>query len=493
MVKYTLFILLVAITVVGTWFSDDQNSQTSGDDTPPNIVILLADDLGYRDLNIYEGVAKTPNIDALARNGLKFTDFYSPAPNCSPARAGLLTGRNPNRVGIYSYRLPNHSMHLKGSEVTIAELLKQRNYHTAMFGKWHLSDLLPQQGAINQPTPGDQGFDHWLATENNAKPSHLNVTNFVENGEKMATLNGYSSDILVREASQWLEENKKNKNPFFLYIPFHEVHKKIASPDSLIRKYAGQKGARYKANVENMDFAIGKLIEKLRELNELQDTFILFSSDNGSYRYGSNGELRGYKGESFEGGVRVPGIIHWPQKISSGRNISAPSGLIDIVPTISEIVNVPVQKRELDGVSLLPLINNENFTRSKPLFWFFYRSHPEMGMRAGNYLLNAYTMNPEPRTHYFSDKDMNFIKNLNFKQYKLYNIEKDFSQKQNISREKPAVFDSLKTKAANILKRVIQEGPYWQHLPSFDSSNARIKDRFLRNQRLRWDCTTCER
>ena len=155
----------------------------------PNVLILLADDMGYTDLACYGGEANSPHLDNLADNGIKFTHFYAPAPNCSPSRTGLLTGRMPSRVGMYNYRKDGHSMHLPDAELTIAELLKEKGYQTAHFGKWHLS-CLPQDPGLNQPQPSDQGFDYSLGTENNAEPSHLNPTNFVLNGKRVGETEG---------------------------------------------------------------------------------------------------------------------------------------------------------------------------------------------------------------------------------------------------------------------------------------------------------------
>lgn len=481
MIGVAVFPLLLSMLVTGC---GQRPSEVSA---RPNIVIFLADDAGYRDLNAYGGIPDTPNIDRLAENGLKFTDFYAPAPNCSPSRAGLLTGRNPNRLGIYSYRLPNHSMHLKDGEVTIAELLKQVGYRTAMFGKWHLSDLVPAKGRKKQPTPGDQGFDYWLATENNAQPSHYNPVNFVRNGQPQDTLKGYSSHILAREANTWLDTTRSDQ-PFLLYMPFHEVHKKIASPDSLIRKYSGKNDPEYQANVENMDAAVGKVIRKLKTMGKLQNTLIVFSSDNGSYRYGSNGKLRGFKGESFEGGVRVPGIIYWPRRITASRAISMPAGLIDLLPTIADVTGLPEPgHRKIDGESLLPLINGKQIHRSKPLVWFFYRAYPEFGMRKGRYVLNGYTRDSVPRTHYLSDRAMSFIKKARLRDFKLYDIEQDPRQRHDISRQHPQVFDSLKTEASRFFRDMIEAGPYWDRLPEYHSKYAQPKRHYMRNQQARWD------
>lgn len=484
-VKYCFGVLGIIILGLSLIFGNDKSGS---EDATPNIVIFLADDLGYGDLNSYGGIPDTPNIDALARDGLKFTDFYAPAPNCSPSRAGLLTGRNPNRIGMYSYRRPDHSMHLKDEEITIAEILKQKDYATALFGKWHLSDLGPPKASGRQPRPDDQGFDYWLATENNAQPSHYNPGNFVRNGEVEDTLKGYSSHIIARKANQWVEEQNSKQKPFLLYISFHEVHKKIASPNSLIRKYEGEKNPEYQANVENMDAAVGKIIDKLKEKGEFTNTLILFSSDNGSYRHGSNGRLRGYKGESFEGGVRVPGIIHWPEKIKSPRTISTPAGLIDLFPTISQITGISLpDDRELDGVSLDPLFNSEPLNRKKPLFWFFYRATPEVGMRDGKYVLNAFTRDTVCRTHYLSDKAMSFIKSAELTDFKLYDIGNDPLQKNDLSDARPGILDSLKTKSKKLFWEILGNGPSWKNLPEHDPERALPKQNFMRNQEVRWD------
>lgn len=484
MIKYSTGIICILFIVITVSACSEQQASS---ESQPNIVILLADDLGYGDLNSYGGVANTPNLDKLSQQGLTFSDFYAPAPNCSPSRAGLLTGRNPNRIGIYSYRPPGSNMHLKDEEITIAELLKQEGYQTAMFGKWHLSDLKSSGEGREQPSPADQGFDYWLATENNAQPSHYNPVNFVRNGTTEDTLEGYSAHILAREANKWLGQ-LSDSSPFFLYIPFHEVHKKIASPDSLIEKYGQYEDAEYLANVENLDAAVGVIIQKLEDMDKFQNTLIIFSSDNGSYRYGSNGNLRGFKGESFEGGVRVPGISHWPEKIKSARTVSAPAGLIDLLPTISELTDASMpDDRTLDGVSLAPVFDGQKLNRQKPLLWFFYRAYPELGMRDGKYALNASARDPVARTHYFSQKDMSFINQLKLKEFKLYNIEDDPLQKKDISKNRPMLHDSLMKKSRNLFKGIIEEGPYWKNLPGFNSQRAKQKRSFMRNKEARWD------
>ena len=164
----------------------------------PNFVLILADDLGYTDISPFGSEINTPNIDQLAQDGLRFTDFYSAAPNCSPARTGLLTGRTPSRVGVYDYLAPDSPMHFPEEEITIAEMLKSVGYETCHVGKWHLSKW--KKNKMIGPKPGAQGFDYWFAVDNNAVPSHKDPTNFERNGVMVGALKGYSCDLVVDEA-----------------------------------------------------------------------------------------------------------------------------------------------------------------------------------------------------------------------------------------------------------------------------------------------------
>ena len=450
----------------------------------PNFIILLADDLGYSDLNCYGGKVITPNIDKLAGNGIKFTDFYALAPNCSPSRVGLLTGRFPTRTGMYSYRPEwgKHPMHLKMEEITIPEILKQHGYQTAHFGKWHLG-CLPQDSLLQQPQPDQQGFDFSFGTQNNSKPSHLNPVNFVRNGEEVGKLNGYSCQLVADEVEFWLKNRYNKKNPFFLYVAFNEVHKKIASPPEMTDHYVNYKeqDAEYYANIENLDNAVGRIMQTINELELDDNTFVLFSSDNGPYRHGSSGEFRGLKGEVYEGGIRVPGVLYWPQKVSSQETIETPVSLIDIFPTIFEICRIPLPSdRTIDGCSILPLIEGKRFERSTPLIWFFYRSSPEVAMRIDKYIIVGKANDTIPRTHYISEPDLDFIKNIRIKEYKLYNIKTDIYQSKDISKRKPEIFNSMKSELQQMLGNIIEDGVYWDNLPQCNPEKAQLKEKYRR-------------
>ncbi len=450
--------------------------------TLPNVLILLADDMGYTDLHCFGGKANSPNLDNLVGNGIKFTQFYAPAPNCSPSRTGLLTGRMPSRVGMYNYRSVGHTMHLPDAEKTIAEYLKERGYQTAHFGKWHLS-CLPQDSNLNQPQPIDQGFDYSLGTENNAIPSHLNPTNFVRNGKRVSETDGFSCQLVANEVKNWFANFYKKEKPFFLYVAFHEVHAKIASPKEMIQNYPieTKRDAEYFANVENMDNAAGKILDELKNGGLLENTIVIFASDNGPYRNGSAGELRGLKGEVYDGGIRVPGIFYWPGKIEGGQINETPAGLIDVLPTLAEICDFELpDDRKIDGTSLVPLFYQKNIDRKTPLMWFFYRAYPEISIRIDDYVLIGNALDSVPRTHPTSDLDMDFIKNIQLKEFELYNVKIDPGQQNNLAESEKEILNWMKPQMIELLEEIKTDGPYWEGLFEYESLRSRFKKEYIR-------------
>ena len=253
----------------------------AGNEDRPNIVVVLADDLGYGDLACYGADAlHTPRIDEFAANGLRLTNCYAAHPNCSPSRAGMMTGRTPFRVGIFNW-IPMYSpMHVKRSEVTIATLLRNAGYDTCHVGKWHLN------GDFNlpsQPQPSDHGFNHWFSTQNNALPNHRNPDNFVRNGQAVGQLTGYSAELVTREAVHWLQHSRDTTKPFFLFACYHEPHEPIASSKTYTDLYPSDDPSlsAHHGNISQLDAGFGALLDGLDKLKLRQNTFIFFTSDNG--------------------------------------------------------------------------------------------------------------------------------------------------------------------------------------------------------------------
>ena len=425
--------------------------------------MLLADDLGFQDIGCYGGPVKTPAIDRLAEGGVRFTDFYSGCAVCSPSRATLLTGRHHIRAGVYSWiHDPSQRSHLLEREVTLAELLKKAGYATAHVGKWHLGLPTPQR---EKPTPDKHGFDYWFATWNNASPSHRNPTNFIRNGEAVGELKGYACQLVVDEAIRWLKRERDKKAPFFLNVWFHEPHAPIAAPEEIVTRYgrAKDKAAIYSGTIDNTDRAIARLIEALNSAAPPEDTLVIYASDNGSYREDRTGELRGRKGGNWEGGIRVPGIFHWPGKIAAGRKVTTPAGLVDVLPTVCGLLGLEKPGVHLDGTDLSPLLALEEgiFTRNQPLFWHLQRSKPIVAMRDGRYSIVAERDYVLSSNNMFKESWIPAIKAGGYRNFQCFDLEADPSQTDDLSSERPELLETLKKKLLEINKSVMADGHDW--------------------------------
>lgn len=442
----------------------------------PNILVILTDDLGYGDLATYgHPIIQTPNLDKLAGQGVKLTACYSASPVCSPSRVGLLTGRTPSRAGVYDWIPEGHAMHLQHGEITIPMLLKKAGYKTAMAGKWHCNGKFNTE---EQPQPDDFGFDHWFATQNNAAPSHENPRNFVRNGSPVGPLEGYSCRIVADEAIAWLEANKAQPAPFFLYVAFHEPHEPVASPPELVSRYSTTNEldrAQYFANVTNLDAAVGRLMQALDHLNLSEDTLVIFTSDNGPETlnrypnarrsYGSPGPLRGMKLWMYEAGIRVPGIIRYPGVIQPGQVWDETVCSLDFLPTFCDLAGVDTPRdRELDGTSLVSLLKGEPFSRTKPLYWHYYRSYgePAVTMRSGDWTLLAHVeQKPKPGLPLLSDTT--YIRSP-LKRFELYNIKDDLKQEHDLAGSEPQRLGELSKILIEKHRSVITEAPAWDRV-----------------------------
>jgi len=443
---------------------------------PVNFVVLLCDDLGYGDLGCTgHPDIRTPNLDRLASQGWRFTDCYSAAPVCSPSRAGLLTGRTPSRLGIYDWIPAGHAMHLQRGETTVAQLLKRAGYETCLTGKWHCNGKF---NSPDQPQPGDQGFDHWFATQNNAAPSHENPRNFVRDGKPVGPLTGYSCQIVADEAIRWMKERPDPTKPFFLLVTFHEPHEPVASPPELVAQYAGAGSpdrAQYYANVTNMDRAAGRILDALDQTGAGQDTLVYFSSDNGpetlnryakaNRSYGSTGPLRGRKLWLYDGGIRVPGILRWPGHVPAGRVVNEAVCSLDLLPTFCELAGVaPPAGRSLDGSSLVPLLDGGSFVRKTPLYWHYYRGFekPKAAMRVGTWMVLGHWDGPQlsPGAA-VKPGDCALIRKHQLVGFELYDLTADPGERRDLAQERPEKLAELSALLVAKYREVQAEGPDW--------------------------------
>lgn len=366
----------------------------------PNILLIYVDDLGYGDLASFgHPVIKTPNLDALAADGMRLTSYYAPSALCSPSRAGLLTGRHPYRTGIKSWIPADSGVYLRNAEITLAEVLKEAGYSTALIGKWHLNSDL---GNESEPQPNDQGFDYFYGHNAFQIPTNHNPNNIYRNREALGVQQGYTADLYASEAISWLERQDSNQ-PFFLYLSMAEPHTTFENPPQYNQMYAdftngpivpipsgsgeipkeklvARGPGEYYANITYMDAQLGRVLNWLQENDLEDDTVVVFASDNGPVTsdwfqwfevnaYGSTAGFRGRKHFLHEGGIRVPAIIRYPGVTTPGTSSDTPVVGMDLFVTLAAVGagNVP-DDRAIDGVDIAPLFDG-NSMPDRTLFW----------------------------------------------------------------------------------------------------------------------------
>lgn len=326
----------------------------AGDKVRPNIVIILADDLGYGELGCYgHPKFKTPHLDKMAVEGARFLQFNTPMPYCAPTRASLLTGRYPSRCGMPNNPAPDggakaDAVALPSSEITLAQVLKQSGYATGMVGKWHLGH------AKAEHLPTRRGFDEYLGIlySNDMRPVRL------INGEKVAEyplVQATLTDRYTQWALDFIQHNKGR--PFFLYFAHTMPHKPLACSEAFYKKSSA---GLYGDVIAELDASVGRVLAKLKELGLDENTLVIFTSDNGPWYGGSTGGLRGMKGTTWEGGYRVPCIVRWPGRVPSGQTLDAIATTPDLFPTALAAAGVAgPQDRIYDGRNLLPILSGK--------------------------------------------------------------------------------------------------------------------------------------
>ncbi|MDO7085578.1 sulfatase-like hydrolase/transferase [Pseudocolwellia sp. AS88] len=439
--KYIFGVFLFAYHLVG--FTAEPTSK-------PNIIVVMADDMGWGDSATYGNkTIKTPNLDKLAKQGVKFTQGYSSAGVCSPARSSILTGRTPYRNGVWRHLSGNGETHLRTSEITYPTLFKKAGYTTGHFGKWHLLSK-NQFNKEGFPHPDSHGFDYWFATQNNAIPSHKNPNNFIRNHKPVGELKGYSAPLVADEAINWIEEGRDKTKPFIMSVWFHEPHKPIATDIKFSELYPNEtkKNKTYFGNISQMDHALGKIMKVLDEQSLSENTLIMFTSDNGPVVSvgGDSGGLRGFKRNDFEGGIRVPFLVRWPGHITADTENDTPIIGTDIFTTILNVAGIEVPKdRTIDGVNFLPALDGQKLKRTTPLFW---RTH----------------VSPAEDRVAMRIDDWKIVGNDTLTEFMLFNVQKDWQEQNDLAKTMPEKLNSMKAKLLETWADIKSEGPnqWWE-------------------------------
>ena len=426
----------------------------------PNIVVFLVDDMGWGDSGTYGNkLIQTPNMDKLASQGVKLMQCYSACGVCSPSRSAILTGRTPYRNGVWRHLSGNGPSHLRETEITYPELLKASGYDTCHVGKWHL--LSRQQfGNEDFPHPDAHGYNHWMATHNNAAPSHENPNNFVKNGQPVGETKGYSAQLVATEANHWLKKIRDKEKPFALSVWLHEPHSPIATDSRFQDLYKGHKNAKYMGNITQLDHALGMVMDALDEQGVSDNTFFYFSSDNGPVPAfgGSSGGLRGNKRSDYEGGIRVPGLVRWPEHIKPGTTSETPVIGTDVFNTILHLAGIEVPTdRVIDGANMLPALEGKPIERKIPLFWRTHVSAPEqrVAMRVG---------------------DWKIVGDETLTQFQLYKVSEDWKEKNDLAKEMPEKTKELKTQLIALWNDIKTEGPneWWESAKQKPTKNGKL-------------------
>lgn len=445
-----ILLVLIAACVSGAW-----SLAAPASDAPPNIVLIFADDLGYGDVGVYgaKGYA-TPHLDELARQGRRFTSFYAAQPVCSASRAALLTGCYPNRIGIHGALGPKSRVGIGSNEVTLAELVKQKGYATAMFGKWHLGSEAPF-------LPTRHGFDEYygLPYSNDMWPFHPEAAKGTYpdlpliQGENTIASNPDQTQLTrayTEHAVRFIQRHQKQ--PFFLYLAHSMPHVPLFASE----RFQG-KSARglFGDVIEEIDWSVGEVVKALRVAGLERNTLVIFTSDNGPWlsygdHAGSAGPFREGKGTVWEGGVREPCIMSWPGRIPAGTVCDEPAMTIDIFPTIAGLLGARLPEHPIDGKDIWPLISGQPGAKSpQEAYFFYYHVNELLAVRSGPWKL----MVPHSyRSLAGRSGGTNGIP-AKYEMLKteraLYNLEKDPGETTDVSTSHPEVVTRLELLMAN--------------------------------------------
>jgi arylsulfatase A len=401
--------------------------------TPPNVVLIYCDDLGYGDIGPYGSRIRTPNLDRLAAEGVRFTQFYSANPVCSPSRAALLTGRYPTRVGVPKVLFPQDTAGLALSETTLAAMLKPAGYKTMCIGKWHL-------GHTPQYLPTSRGFDEYFGIPYSNDMTPRPLLHNAEQLEEPANLETLTPRYTER-AVQFIERSKAG--PFFLYMPHTYPHIPLgASP-----RFRGKSPlGLYGDVVEEIDWSVGEVLSALRRTGAESNTLVIFSSDNGPWYQGSPGGLRGRKGSTYEGGVREPFLARFPGKIPKGAVCRGVAGTIDILPTVAKLTGAALPAAPLDGIDIWPLLTGKQQSLDREALLYFDDWNLQCA-RWGRWKVhfaryNNMAYNPAPQGGRI---------NLPLNPPELYDLESDPQESYDVAPENAPVLKEIQSRVERLL------------------------------------------
>ena len=419
------------------------------DPVRPNLVLILADDLGWAELGCYGNTFnRTPHLDALARQGMRFTNAYAPAPVCSPTRVALMTGLYPARVGINDYLRPDDPKYLSPDYETLPERLRARGYATGLIGKWHLTGYSENKGAASL-----HGFDEVLCSET----SGIGGGDYVHPYRFMPALPAraegeYLTDRLADEAVDFIGRHRDR--PFFLDLSHYAVHTRLEGKPELVREYASRPEAgkdrdnpELAAMLESIDDGVGRIVEALDKHGIADRTILAFTSDNGGEtRVTSNAPLRGGKSQLYEGGIREPLIVRWPGTIAAGSTSEVPVWLIDLVPTFLEAAGAPLNAGEsCDGEGLISLFRGEGTPDREALFWHYPLEAPHfLGGRSAGAIRRG---------------DLKLIEFFDTGSVELYDLAHDPGESRDLAADRPEEARDLRDRLARWRREVGAETP----------------------------------
>lgn len=400
----------------------------------PNIVFILCDDLGYGDLGCYGSRIRTPNLDRVAAEGVRFTNFCSADPVCSPSRAALMTGRYPTRVGVPRVLFPKDREGLSLDETTMAAMLKPRGYKTMCVGKWHLGRPEPY-------LPTSRGFDEYygIPYSNDMNPRVLlHNTEVIEQTATLETLTPRYTGQAVRFIDQ------AGQSPFFLYMPHTYPHIPLAASERFRGKSAE---GLYGDAVEEVDWSVGQILAALERNGQERDTLLMFSSDNGPWFQGSPGKLRGRKDTTYEGGVREPFLARWPGRIPKGRVVNGLASMMDVFPTVAHLCGAALPPKPLDGIDIWPMLSGQRQSIDRLPLLYFNQWNLQCA-RWGKWKLHVARHN----TAAYVPAPPGGIRNYPLPRPELYNLETDPDESYDVAPENPRIVAETQSKIEEMIK-----------------------------------------